>query len=69
LPPTIDNGGKLQINEKDLWQTADHQEKPVCMFLPASPVGELIGGESGWLTVTGAADSQIFLSKEQIICN
>jgi hypothetical protein len=40
LSPTLDIGGKPQINGKDLWQTADYQEKPVCTFLPASPVGE-----------------------------
>jgi hypothetical protein len=36
LPPTTDNGGKPPINGKDLWQTADHRETPVCTFLPAS---------------------------------
>jgi hypothetical protein len=25
LPLTIDNGGKPQINGKDLWQTADYR--------------------------------------------
>jgi hypothetical protein len=44
-PPPIDNGGKPQINGKALWQTADHSEKPVCTFLPASPVGEQTRGE------------------------
>jgi hypothetical protein len=39
-PPTKDNGGKPQISGKDLWQTADHREKPVSTFLPASPAGE-----------------------------
>jgi hypothetical protein len=45
LSPTIDKGGKPQINVKGLWQTADHREKPVCTILPASPVGEQTGGE------------------------
>jgi hypothetical protein len=35
---TIDNSCKPQINRKYLWQTADLREKPVCMFLNASPV-------------------------------
>jgi hypothetical protein len=45
LPLTINNGGKPEIKGKDLWQTADHQEKPFCMFLPASPVGQQTGGK------------------------
>jgi hypothetical protein len=44
LPPTIDNGGKPQINGKTLRQTSVHREKPVCTSLPAFPVGEHKGG-------------------------
>jgi hypothetical protein len=28
----MDNGGKPQTNGKELWQTPDHRENPVCTF-------------------------------------
>jgi hypothetical protein len=49
LPPTIDNGGKPQINGKDLWQTPENGENRFVSFftvpVPASSVGEQTGGE------------------------
>jgi hypothetical protein len=48
------------IGGKNMWQTADHQEKPVCPFLPASPVEEQTGGEKLLVPVTAA--SQITIS-------
>jgi hypothetical protein len=33
LPPTLDNGGKPQINGKDLWQTADHRKIGLYVFI------------------------------------
>jgi hypothetical protein len=45
LLPTNGNGGRPQISGIGLWQVTDHQKKPVCTFLPVSPVGEQIGGK------------------------
>jgi hypothetical protein len=38
LPPT-DDGDRPRIYGKSLWQAADQQKKPVCIFLLISPVG------------------------------
>jgi hypothetical protein len=66
-PPSIDNGDKPQINGKDLWHTAEYQEKPVCTFSPASPVGEQSGGEKlRELTVPVAVPSQLFSLRKRL---
>jgi hypothetical protein len=70
LPPNIDDGGKLQISGKSLWQAADHKKKPVCTFLRASPVGEQTGGEklvdllSLWQPLV-----KLLVSREQAVYN
>jgi hypothetical protein len=65
LLPTIGNGGKPQINGKDIRQRADYWEKPACMFLPVSPMGEQTGGEKlAVLLFPVATASQIVFSME-----
>jgi hypothetical protein len=54
VPHTKVNGGKPQINGKDLWQTADHRKKPVCTFLPASPAGGAGGSRWSYIFLHGA---------------
>jgi hypothetical protein len=63
LPPNVDNGGKPQVNGKDLLQTADYREKQVALFTCLS-----CGGADG-LTGPVAVASQIFFFKEQPVYN
>jgi hypothetical protein len=65
LIPIIDNGGKPQINGKNLWKTADHPEKPVCTFLTCLSCGEQTGGKN-WQDYRSR---KIFSSKEYAVYN
>jgi hypothetical protein len=64
LLPTVDNGGKPQINGKDLWQTADHREKQLLSIFTCLSCG---GADRRWkiggITVPVAAASKIVISR------